>query len=306
MKTRIIFPALLIVCFACGTNNKPVSDSQKEKIQGEIKELQNTVVQALEEIDWVTATESVLDSPEFLYVNNGKADNYEEFMARKSRFGTLLNQKCTIVGEIYNIPDSYTVLYTMKCSWLANYKDGHSVLADPSVTQVLYKKINNKWRAININESGVEQRVKNTETSEELNQVELIKQSPIIGSWKFEYGKDTTGYMDCTTYGTGIDVNAKYVTKGNNVKEARIIWAYDKTFDKMIGLSQIKGGDVVELRVSQWISKNNYVLAPYNDISNPKEASTRTEGTFTSHDLLEITHYVDNKPVNTVIYTRVE
>ena len=73
-----------------------------------------------------------------------------------------------------------------------------------------------------------------------LNQVELINQSPIIGSWKFESGKDTTGYIDCTTYGTGIDANVKYVTKGKTVMEARIIWAFDKTFDKMIGLSQIK------------------------------------------------------------------
>ncbi len=139
-----------------------------------------------------------------------------------------------------------------------------------------------------------------------LNQVELINQSPLIGSWKFEYAKDTTGYMDCATYGTGIDANVKYVTKGKTVMEARINWAYDKTHDKMIGLSQIKGGDVVELRVAQWISKNNYVLFPYKDISNPEEASKRTEGTFKSHDLLEITHYVNNKPVNTVNYMRVK
>ena len=77
-------------------------------------------------------------------------------------------------------------------------------------------------------------------TQTKLTQVELINQSPLIGSWKFEYGKDTTGYMDCTTYGTGIDANVKYVTKGKTVMEARIIWAFDKTFDKMIGLSQIK------------------------------------------------------------------
>jgi hypothetical protein len=144
-------------------------------------------------------------------------------------------------------------------------------------------------------------------TQTKLNQVDLINQSPIIGSWKFELGKDTTGYMDCTTYGTGIDANVKYVTKGNTpFMEARIIWAYDKTLDKMIGLSQIKGGDVAELRVAQWISKDKYILAPYKDISNPEKASTRTEGTFKSHDLLEITHYVNNKPVNTVIYTRVK
>lgn len=139
-----------------------------------------------------------------------------------------------------------------------------------------------------------------------LNQVELINQSPVIGLWKFELGKDTTGYMDCTTYGTGIDANVKYVTKGKTFMEFRINWAYDKTHDKMIGLSQMKGGDVVELRVAQWISKNKYILVPYKDISNPEKASTKTEGTFKSHDLLEIIHYVKKEPVDTVIYTRVK
>jgi len=88
--------------------------------------------------------------------------------------------------------------------------------------------------------------------------------------------------------------------------EQRINWAYNKTLDKLLGLSQIKGGDVVSLRASQWISKDKYVLFPYKDISNPEEASTRTEGTLKSHDLLEITHYINNKPVETLKYTRVK
>jgi hypothetical protein len=73
----------------------------------------------------------------------------------------------------------------------------------------------------------------------------------------------------------------------------------------MIGLYQIKGGNY-RLMASQWISKNKYVLVDYKDISNPEEASTKTEGTLKSHDLLEIIYYVNNKPVNTVIYTRVK
>ena len=303
MKTLQIFLVILIVSSACGTNNRPVSDAQKEKIQGEIKELQNTVIRALEEINWDTATESILDSPDFLYVYNGKAYNYEEFMDRKSAFETRLNQKCTIVNESITVLDKSTAIYTLKAKWLSNYKDGHSVLSDPSATQVIYKKIDNRWRVININESGVEQNVKNTETANQLNPVELNNQ--ITGSWKYEYGKDTTGYYDFTTYGTGIDAVSKLVSKGKTVRETRLIWAYDKALDKMIGLYQIKGGNY-RLMSSQWISENKYVLASYNDISNPKEASTRTEGTLKSHDLLEITYYVNNKPVNTVNYTRVK
>ena len=37
MKTKLIFLVMLIACISCGTNNKPVSDAQKEKIIGEVK-----------------------------------------------------------------------------------------------------------------------------------------------------------------------------------------------------------------------------------------------------------------------------
>jgi hypothetical protein len=141
-------------------------------------------------------------------------------------------------------------------------------------------------------------------TQTQLNQVECINQ--LTGSWKCEYGNDTTSYDDFTTYGTGIDVNIKYVTKGKTVMEARINWAYDKTLDRIIGLYQIKGGDNASLWAVQWISKNKYFLVGYKYISNPEEASTRLEGTLKSPDLLEITYYVNNKPVKTVNYTRVK
>ena len=137
-----------------------------------------------------------------------------------------------------------------------------------------------------------------------LNQVECINQ--LIGSWKVELGIDTTVYSDFTTYGTGVDVNMKFVSKGKTFMERRINWAYDKTSNSFIGLTQTKGGDVVSLSVAEWISKNKYFLVDYKDISNPGEASTRIEGTLKSQDLLEIIYYENSKPVNTVTYTRVK
>jgi hypothetical protein len=138
----------------------------------------------------------------------------------------------------------------------------------------------------------------------ELNQVECINQ--LVGSWEYEYGKDTTGYDDYTSYGTGIDVNSKYVTKGKTFMESRINWAYDKTLDKIIGLYQIKGGEIALLWAVQWISKNKYVVVPYKDISNPEDASTKIEGTLKSNDLVEVIFYGNNKPINTVILKRIK
>ena len=88
--------------------------------------------------------------------------------------------------------------------------------------------------------------------------------------------------------------------------EMRINWVYDKTLYKMIGLYQTKGGDAVTLLASQWISKNKYLIVDYKDIPNPEKASTKTEGTLKSHDLLEIIYYVNNKPVKTDAWTRLK
>jgi hypothetical protein len=140
-------------------------------------------------------------------------------------------------------------------------------------------------------------------TQTKLNQVELNNQ--LIGSWKFDYGKDTTGFADFATYGTGIDANIKYVSKGKTFMEVRVIWAYDKTLDKMIGLNQIKGGDVVLLS-GQFVSKNKYVLVNYKDISNPDKASWKIEGDFKSPNLLIETTIINNKPVMVHNLTRVK
>ena len=42
-------------------------------------------------------------------------------------------------------------------------------------------------------------------TQPKLNQVELLKQ--FLGSWKWDAGKDTTGYYDAKSYGTGLEGN---------------------------------------------------------------------------------------------------
>jgi hypothetical protein len=71
MKPRFIFLVFLIFCFACGTKNKPLSDAQKEKIKGEIKEVVNTMFKGCEVANFEIAIESFLDSPDFVYVLNG-------------------------------------------------------------------------------------------------------------------------------------------------------------------------------------------------------------------------------------------
>ena len=303
MKTRLIFLVLLIVCFSCGTNNKSVSDAQKEKITGEVKELVNTIIKGLEEVDFDKAIEQNLDSPDFVYINNGKIYNYEELLAFKPAFNELLNQKATILDEKYVVLDNSHVLYSANSKWVMNFKDGHAILDDPWAMQYLFKKVDNMWKAISINESGVEQSVKNTETSNQLNQVELHKQ--YIGNWKSEMGKDTTFYWNGKPYGTGLECYFKLVAKGNIVIEGKQIWAYDRKADKFI-LSELNKGVDNGIYPSYFVSENKCKMLPIGDISNPTNASLKWEDEFKSPDIFLHKTIVDNNIVKTDTYTRVK
>jgi len=304
MKTRLIFLVLLIACISCGTNNKPVSDTQKEKIKGEIKEVASRMFKGCEEANFEMATESFLDSPDFVYIFNGVSLNYKGVIdAIKPLFGALINQKVTITDEKYIFLDKSTVIYTTNCKFLENYKDGHAVLSDPIVVQVTFKKIDNKWKAINGVESSVRQNVKNQETSKDLNQVELHKQ--FVGYWKGEVGKDTICFWDVKSYGTGFESSFNYVTKGKIVMEGKSLWGYDKILDKCVMSEMIKGMD--NLIYSSWfIGKNKCAMFSFNDISNPDMASTKWEVEFKSPDIFIQTTIKNNKSVKIDTFTRVK
>jgi hypothetical protein len=304
MKTRLIFLVLLIVCFSCGTNNKPVSDAQKEKIKGEVKEVANAMFKGCEEANFDMATESFLDSPDFVYIYNGVSLNYKGVVdGIKPLFGALINQKVTITDEKYVFLDKSTVIYTTNCKFLENYKDGHAIVSDPMVVQVTFKKIDNKWKAINGVESSVRQSVKNTETSKELNQVELMKQ--FLGSWKCEIAKDTIEYSDLKSYGTGFYADFKWVSKDKIVLEGKQLYGYDKKMDKFILSILIKGMDIQTC--AMWFtSKNICVVLPYSDISNLEKAPFKVELEFKSPDTMLYKTIVNNNIIKTDTLFRVK
>ena len=303
MKTRFILLVLLIVCISCGTNNKPVSDAQKEKIKEEVKEVLNNIFKGAEEANADMIIGSYLDSPDFVFTYNENSFSYKQFAdMAKSLYGTFKNQKGTIVDEKYVVIDNSTVLYTANTKWLMNYKDGHAILHDPCTMQYIFKKVDSKWKIISGNESGVEKNVPN-ETSKELNQVELMKQN--IGYWKCDIAKGTTGFYVTKPYGTGLDCDYKFVTKGKTVKEGKDLWGYDKRIDKYLWATVTKGSDI-EVRVFWFITNTKYEVILYSDISNPEKASWKIKGEFKSPALIVETTIVNNKTVKTDTWTRVK
>jgi len=267
MKTRLIFLYLLIACFSCGTNNKPVSDAQKEKIKGEVKEVVNTYFKGAEEANADMIMGIYLDSPDFIFTYNGNSFSYKQCAdMAKSVFGTLKNQKITVVDEKYAVLDNSTVMVTVNNKCLMNYKDGHSVLQDPWISQILLKKIDNKWKVISGAESGIEKNV-SSESSKGLNQAELLMQ--YVGNFEAPSGKDTTEFVQFKSLqGKNVlRLYAKVVTKGKILLEETGFWGYDAANNK-IDLSVIVSNGYVLHYLGEFTSSNKLELRDVNTTGN--------------------------------------
>jgi len=294
---------LLIACYSCGTN-KSVSDAEKDKIKGEVKEVANAMFKGCEEANFDIAVESFLDSPDFVYIYNGVSLNYKGVAdGIKPLFNALLNQEVTIIDEKYVFLDKLTVIYTTNCKFLENYKDGHSTLSDPMVVQVTFKKIDNKWKAINGVESSVRQNVKNSGSLEGLNQVELWKK--FLGTWKGEVAKDTFSIFTARPFGTGMEGTFKIVTKGKTVNEGKTLNGYDKKSDKFIE-ADVQSGSGINVYAYWFTSANTCEGIPIVNISNPENAVLRWKFEFKSPDMYVVTTIENNKPIKTENYYRVK
>jgi hypothetical protein len=295
---------LLIICISCGTRNKPVSDAQKEKIKGEVKEVVNSIFKNSEEANFNNIIESYFDSTDYVCTYNGNSFGYKQAMAvNKSYFNSLINQKCTILEEKYAILDNSTVVYTANTKWLTNFKDGHSVLQDPRAIQYIFKKTDDEWRIINVVLSGPEKIVKYKEQSKDLNQVDLWKK--FSGTWKGEIARDTFIVYEEKPYGTGMENKIKIITKDKILQEGIGLFGYDIESDKIIEATLLNGSDII-CNAFWFTSENTCEGIPFKDIPNPETADLKWKIEFKSPDMWVVETIKDNKTIEVDTLYRVK
>jgi hypothetical protein len=304
MKTNLIFFILVFLCFACGKNGGTLSDSQKEKVISEVKPVANEIIKGAQEVNFDLIDSLTDDSPDYTYIIGGKVYSYKDITdGFKPLFATLSNQKATITSEKYVVLDKSTVLYILGASWEMNFKDGHSIVQEPWVTQFIFKKIDGKWKVASTIESGYERTDKVSKEPMELNQSELAKQ--FLGTWKCEYN-DTTIVFDQKPYGkTGQEVLFKVSTKGKPVAEGRQLIAYNNKLDRIVITSVTKDADnwVGSLKFS---SKDKYSYVFAGDTYHPESAIYRGEGEIVSPDKYIEKYMKGDKVLQTYTYTRIK
>jgi hypothetical protein len=167
MKKSALLAALILLAVWSCTSNKSLSDKEKENIRKEVKEAVNTIIKGIEDANADAVLSSWHNSPEFFAVSNGIAYTYNEVSdLLKKGFAEVSNMKYTQVDETFNILDHNTVIYTTRCKFLENYKDGHSAFDDPMVMQYTFRKTDKKWLAVNAVETYSQVGISNLSASE--------------------------------------------------------------------------------------------------------------------------------------------
>lgn len=302
MKAHYLLFVLLFLCFSCGT--KTVSDSEKEKIENEVKEQFKATIKALESVDPEATKQTLMNSPDFRYAAGGKTMGFEEINERiKANFQTRINQKAEIMKENIWVLDNSSALYVAELKWTINCKDGRIMVSDPWVMENLLKKVDGKWQALYVSEFGLRKLVPNPEKQKELNQIELHKQ--FIGTWKAETGKDTTFYLDIKPYGNSLEGNMKFVTKGKIVSEGKQLWDYDKTTDRFIVMELFKGMGS-KIYSSSFTSKTKCVIVESSNAMYPDNAQQKWEIEIQLPQSMLENYFVANKLNKTTTYQRVK
>jgi len=297
MKTKLIFLVLIIACFSCETG-KTVSDAEKEKIKGEVKEVVNTFFKGCEDANSDMAAEPLLDSPDFVYILNGRALSYKEIVeGMKPNFSKFFNQKITIIDEKYAFTDESTVLYTTNCTSLTNYKDGHSKLQDPTVILLIFKKISNTWKIIYGVESFIEKSVPN-ESSKGLNQAELLKQ--FVGNWEILFPDGMIEHVSIKSLqgGNGLSVYAKWTMKGEMLFEGTGFWAYDTATNKIDISITLSTGDVIHDN-GMFISANTMEYVNINNAAAYKGISKSILEFISANEIKSTTIKDDKEEIST-------
>lgn len=284
MKTVTFIAALMLFCMSC-TSNKPLSDSEKQQITGEVKQLAEKIITAAEKADFDAVLSLGYDAPDNLIVTpDGKTITFKEWTGIvKNMFSSIQSQKINTIGENYMVLDRSTVWYTNVSSTKVNFKDGSVVMQSPWNMYLLARKIGNEWKLAAITEYGHEEIVQAATAKKELDQLELSKQ--LIARWRCEYA-DTIIMCDQQPFGKAQAASLRSSLNGKPFSETRQLWYYDKLHDRLNYISAIRdgGGDVLSLKFN---TPTTYTIIPYANISNPAYAPYHIEGEFAADSLVE-------------------
>lgn len=152
MKTKLFLVGLILLG-SCISNDRPLTNSEKEKIVDETRVLIGGIFQAAENADIEPFKSIFLQSPDFTAFGEGAVTNYEQTI---SSWGKMIaavdHQQATMQFEKYTVLNPEMVLYTAVGDWEITMKSDTVIHYEDVGIQFLLKKVDDQWKVMIWNE----------------------------------------------------------------------------------------------------------------------------------------------------------
>jgi len=154
---KILVFIIITTLSSCSTKPpKPFADKEKTEIIKSVTKTAHAITDACNQINFLNFQKFFIESPEYVVVTSkGLFLNYTQFMkSEKDFFESVSKLQLTIIKES-TIPLERTLcVYSAQLKVIAILKTGEKLTYTNNVMSEIYKKIDNQWKVIFIQEAG--------------------------------------------------------------------------------------------------------------------------------------------------------
>lgn len=152
-----ILSIIAIGISACTNNQKQeLTETDKETIKKELKERVHEIIEASENRDVETLGDIYWNNEDFISVRESNVTNYQQYMQGEKEFFQAINSIKFNQGTFdYRILNHDMALLIYKGTAKIDFVEGPNMNLDAFTASLLFRKIDNVWKAVYSNEYAV-------------------------------------------------------------------------------------------------------------------------------------------------------
>jgi hypothetical protein len=154
---RILAFMMIASLPGCGIQSpKPLTDKEKAEIMEAVTKTAHDITDACNQINFSDFEEFFMESPEYVAVTSGGSClNYAQYMkGEKDFFESVSTLQLTIINESTKALERTLAVYSAQLKVIAILKTGEKLTYANNVFSEIYRKIDNQWKIIFIQEAG--------------------------------------------------------------------------------------------------------------------------------------------------------
>jgi len=151
--------AFIIIAILLGCSSKapkPLTNKENAEIIEAVTQTAHAITDACNQINFLNFKDFFMESPDYIAVTpSGSILNYNQYMkGEKDFFESVSTLQLTVINESVKVLENTLAVYTVQLKVIAILKTGEKLTYANNVYSEIYKKIDNQWKIIFIQEAG--------------------------------------------------------------------------------------------------------------------------------------------------------